>query len=392
MRGERREKKPLVGPLVTIRSTTHLKRAVKVFSPSFFSKVGLKPSNIFFFKSKLRKTMGRKIFFLSLKSSQKTTFQKHQRAIVNSKLNLTNLTGWPDYFFNFCFGARPTNWHDNFFSHQKSNSGHLQTSSKEIELNFSAKNYLRLKSPSNPLETGRKLTEPEINFLSPQKSKPDGSAAVCDKNKSNFSSKNYISHDISLNFVDCDPKQTTMENNSFSSTDLSDLRPKLTTVKKNPLFQDKRPDRFRKQPDFLWAKTNALTLSQAMALHPVILRKKHGTSDRKLRYSELTLWTNFRRREPFYSYHAEDYILESEFYDSTYDNSIYDTDSEDEEACFTQLTSTDLPDPPPHGCGAPHPKKAYPLLFSKRTATCVPWDTKPLPHPSSPAMGWILQP
>jgi hypothetical protein len=138
-----------------------------------------------------------------------------------------------------------------------------------------------------------------------------------------------------------------MENNSFSSTDLSDLRPKLTTVEKNPLFQDKRPDRFRKQPDFLWAKTNALTLSQAMALHPLILRKKHGTSARKLRYSELTLWTNFRRREPFYSYHAEDYILESEFYDSTYDNSIYDTDSEDEEACFTQLTSTDLPDPPP---------------------------------------------
>jgi hypothetical protein len=261
--------------------------------------------------------MGRKIFFLSLRLYQKSTSQKPQSLIFISKLNLTDLTDWPNYFFKLSFGEKPTNWDNIFFAHQKSNPDLSKTPSDNNELEFSPKNYPCSKSPLTSLEMEQNLAKTGINNFSSPKSNFDGSEPHCDKNELRISSKNDLDHESPLNPTDLKAKPTTLED-------------------KNPHFQDKRPDRFRRQPDFLRASTNALTLIQSMALQPPILRKKHGTSIRKLRYSVISLWTNFRRREPHYSYHAEDYILESEVY------SMSPRPTPNEFPTATQLVTPDL--------------------------------------------------
>ena len=117
---------------------------------------------------KLKKTIGRKNVFRSLRLTQKPSLQKHQSVNFLSKLNPINLIDWPNDFFNFCFGAKPTKWFNNFFIQPKSKSGQSKTHFDKNELKFSSKNYSCFKSPSTLVESDPKLAkQTQIDKLPP---------------------------------------------------------------------------------------------------------------------------------------------------------------------------------------------------------------------------------
>ena len=109
---------------------------------------------------------------------------------------------------------------------------------------------------------------------------------------------------------------------------------KLTTVEKKSTFPRPSPDKFKSLPEFYRASTNSQLTSPCLTcFQPSTSRRKHGIPVRKWFYAEASLWANFRRRDPSYSYHMDDLNYVVDTYDSESDNSTH-LEFDDDETCF----------------------------------------------------------